>query len=261
MGEILEWDSAQGALVKQRMPFHAVRYNHKPKNMSTRLDRFISNNSALSRSEARALIHSGAVFLAGRQIREPATLVTENSTVFCAGQSILKRQNRYLMLNKPVSVVCSTRDGAHRTVLDLVEQPAGLHPVGRLDLDSTGLVLLTDDGDWSHAISAPRRSCGKVYLVSLAEPIGAQGLASLRQGVQLRNETKPTRPAIIEILDERQLRMTIYEGKYHQIKRMLAAVGNRVVALHREQIGSIRLDPDLVPGAYRPLCMVEISSV
>lgn len=207
------------------------------------------------------MIRSGAVSLAGSPIREPAALIHEDSTVLCAGQPIQARRKRYLMLNKPAGVVCSTRDGEHRTVLDLLDQATGLHPVGRLDLDSTGLVLLTDDGDWSHAITAPRRRCAKIYRIGLAAPLEPRAVACLCQGVLLRGDPRPTLPAQLVRLDERSWRITISEGRYHQVKRMLAAVGNRVESLHREQIGAIRLDPALAPGDYRPLTPAEIDSV
>jgi 16S rRNA pseudouridine516 synthase len=163
------------------------------------------------------------------------------------------------MLNKPQGVICATTDPGHRTVLDLldVENKKGLHPAGRLDIDTTGLVLISDDGDWSHRITAPRHKCPKTYRVTLAEPLEEQVAAQFAEGIALHNEEKKTQPATLEILSPTEVRLTIGEGKYHQIKRMFAAVGNHVVALHREAIGALQLDEALAPGEYRQLSEEE----
>ena len=164
------------------------------------------------------------------------------------------------MLNKPAGVVCATRDRAHRTVLDLLDEPnkTGLHVAGRLDIDATGLVLITDDGEWSHHITSPRHKQPKTYRVELAEPLTDVARLALEAGVQLNGEPRPCAPAGVEVVAERVLRLTLTEGKYHQVKRMLAAVGNHVTALHRERIGSIVLDPALPEGGYRQLLPEEV---
>ena len=134
-----------------------------------------------------------------------------------------------------------------------------LQVVGRLDLDTTGLVLITDDGQWSHRITSPRHECAKTYRVWLADPI-APGTAELfAEVVLLRSEKEKTRPAQLEILGECEARLTIHEGKYHQVKRMFAAVGNKVIGLHREQIGALALDEALEPGEYRELSAAEVA--
>jgi 16S rRNA pseudouridine516 synthase len=165
------------------------------------------------------------------------------------------------MLHKPAGCVCATADREHRTVLDLLgaERASGLHIAGRLDIDATGLVLLTDDGDWSHRLTSPRHSFPKTYRVTLDAPLGAQA-ATLRAGVALRNEPRRCAPAALEPLGDNRWRVTIREGKYHQVKRMFAAVGNHVVALHRERIGRVALDPRLAPGEFRALTPDEIAS-
>lgn len=231
--------------------------------MNIRLDRFLSNNSSLTRSEAQRAIRAGRVRVDGIPVNDPAFKVGEGTSVQYEDAELGKRQPRYFMLNKPAGVVCATRDGEHRTVLDLIpcDEREGLHPVGRLDKDTTGLVILTDDGDWSHRVTSPRRDCAKVYRVGLAEPLPESARRVLEQGIELRGERRPTLPAKVETLGMLEVRLTIQEGKYHQVKRMLAAVGNRVVSLHRERIGPIPLDPALAPGEYRSLSEQEVDAI
>jgi 16S rRNA pseudouridine516 synthase len=138
---------------------------------------------------------------------------------------------------------------------------AGLHVVGRLDLDVTGLVLLTDDGDWSHRVSAPRRRCPKTYLADLAQPIADAALEVLRRGLRLRGEERDTAPAVVTRLGASRVRVTVTEGRYHQVKRLFAAVGNRVTALHRERVGTVALDPALAAGAWRALTDEEVAGL
>ena len=231
--------------------------------MRMRLDRYLSNNSEMSRTQAQKAIRAGRIRVDGVVVTDAACSLSDESEVACEDGVIERRQPRYLMLNKPVGVICSTEDRQHRTVLDLIkiEERRGLHPVGRLDIDTTGLVLLTDDGDWSHRVTSPRKKCPKSYLVQLNSELSLEGENALRDGVLLRNEKRPTLPAMVERLGTRQIRLIIQEGKYHQVKRMLAVVGNRVISLHRECIGDICLDPALNPGEYRPLSQNEITSV
>ena len=167
------------------------------------------------------------------------------------------------MLNKPEGYVCSTDDPDHPTVLYFLDEPVAhkLHAAGRLDIDTTGLVLMTDDGQWSHRITSPRHHCEKTYRVTLESPVSDDTAEQFAKGVQLHNEKDLTKPAVLEILTPTDVRLTISEGRYHQVKRMFAAVGNHVVGLHRERIGAIELDPDLAPGEYRPLTEEEIASV
>ena len=130
--------------------------------------------------------------------------------------------------------------------------------VGRLDVASEGLLLLTTDGQWAHRLMSPRHHCAKRYRVTTAEPLDDTQLTRLRDGVVLHDDPAPTRPAEARALGDTELLLTISEGRYHQVKRMLAAVGNRVIALHREAVGGIELDPDLPAGAWRPLTDAEI---
>lgn len=229
---------------------------------SLRLDRLVAHATGLSRAQAQHAIRSGAVRIGGQAITDPAMPVAEDAQVVYDGE-LLSAGPRYFMLHKPAGVICATRDRLHRTVLDLLDVPnhRGLHVAGRLDLDSTGLVLITDDGEWSHRVTHPRHKMPKTYRVDLAEPLSAEASRQMRHGVALRGEPKSCAPAVIEELAPRQLRVTITEGKYHQVKRMFAAVGNRVVALHREQIGPVRLDPALAEGESRPLHNMEVNGL
>jgi len=228
-----------------------------------RLDRRLSQAAGLTRSEAQRAVRAGRVAVDGAPVRDAALKVGEGAAVTIDGAPVGPRRPRYLMLHKPSGCVCATSDGLHPTVLDLLtpSERDGLHVVGRLDLDVTGLVLLTDDGDWSHRVTAPRRKCPKTYLAELAAPIGDDALAALRRGVRLRGDDRDTAPAAAERLAPARVRITVTEGRYHQVKRMFAAVGNRVTGLHREGVGPVALDPRLAPGGWRALTEDEVAAL
>jgi 16S rRNA pseudouridine516 synthase len=233
-----------------------------------RLDKFISNHTSVSRSEVRRLLKAKAVTVNGDHVRDPALPVNPEDQVLLHGERIVPLGKHYYMLNKPAGYVCANLDSEHPTVLDLLRKSGmsariaqDLQIAGRLDIDTTGLVLLTNDGQWNHRLTSPRSSCQKVYRVTLAEPYDAQSEALFAKGVQLKGEKRPTLPAQIEVLDAHQVLLTIQEGKYHQVKRMFAATGNRVVDLHRLSVGDVQLDPTLEPGQFRALTRKEIESV
>jgi len=227
-----------------------------------RLDRFLGQCCQLTRREAQRVVRAGEVQVDDLVVLDPARHVDATTKVTWQGQALAVQRPQYLMLNKPAGVVCATHDREHRTVLDLLASPGptNLHIAGRLDLDATGLVLLTDDGDWSHRVTSPRRKVPKTYRVTLAEPLAAQAAILLRAGIHLRGEPKPCAPAELEPLDGMQCLITVSEGKYHQVKRMFAAVGNHVRQLHRLKIGAVVLDPALAPGAWRELSAGEVWS-
>ncbi len=227
-----------------------------------RLDQFLCHATGLTRSLAQREIRRGEVQVEQTVVKDPSVHVSATTHVSYRGQIVAPPVPCYLMLNKPLGYVCAARDVQHRSVLELLDVPKAthLHIAGRLDLDATGLLLLTDDGAWSHGVTAPRREVVKVYRVTLAEPLPASAVQAFARGVQLQDEPKPCRPAIIERLADTDVRVSITEGKYHQVKRMFAAVGNGVVALHRERIGAVALDAALAPGASRPLTAAEIES-
>lgn len=229
-----------------------------------RLDKFLSQQLEISRAIALRELRAHKVTVDGEVVRQGAfKLKPENQVEYDGNPLHLQFGPRYFMLNKPQGYVCSTDDPDHPTVLYFLEEPTAykLHAAGRLDIDTTGLVLMTDDGQWSHRITSPRHHCEKTYLVTLESPVADDTAAQLTAGVQLHNEKDLTKPATLEVISECQVRLTISEGRYHQVKRMFAAVGNHVVALHRERIGAIVMDEDLGEGEYRPLTAEEIASV
>ncbi|MBW4934703.1 16S rRNA pseudouridine(516) synthase RsuA [Marinobacter sp. F4206] len=228
-----------------------------------RLDQFIATSTALSRKDAKRAISSGRVQVDGNVCKTPNTKLPPEAEVTLDGQACTLPGERYLMLNKPAGVVSATRDSDHPTALDLLprELSGNLHIAGRLDADTTGLLLLTTDGQWSHRITSPRVDCPKTYLVTLSDDLSEPAVRELQQGVSLRNDPQPTRPAGVRVLEPRLIELTLSEGRYHQVKRMLAAVGNHVEALHRLRIGAITLDSELEPGQFRALTPEEIGSV
>ena len=220
-----------------------------------RLDKFISNSTAFTRSQTGKLIRKGNITVNGSVIKQAAYKVLADDEVQYMGIRINKSKKRYIMLHKPKNVVCATKDGEHQTVLNLlmISNIKRLHIAGRLDIDTTGLVLITDDGQWSHRITSPKHKQAKVYRVSLSDDISDEAIKQLETGIILKGEEKKTLPAEVEVLDNKTILLTLHEGKYHQVKRMLAAVGNHVEQLHRQQIGNIILDPKLKEGAWREL--------
>ena len=217
----------------------------------------------MSRSQARSLIRRGKVTVAGREVRDGARHIDPEQAVVCGDEPLSLPHPLYLMLHKPCGLLSATSDATQNTVLSLLppELAARLHLVGRLDKDTSGLLLLSDDGDWSHRVSSPRHACAKTYLAELAEPLVADAEERLRLGLLLRGEKKATRPAELRRLDKNRVRIAIVEGRYHQVRRMFAALGNRVVSLHRERIGGLVLDPGLAPGEWRELSVAEREAV
>lgn len=229
-----------------------------------RLDKFLAQQLGISRTLVARELRAQRVTVDGEVVKSGSLKLTAEQQVAFDGNPLQQQLGpRYFMLNKPQGYVCSTEDPDHPTVLYFLEEPAAykLHAAGRLDIDTTGLVLMTDDGQWSHRITSPKHHCEKTYLVTLEHPLSADTAQQFESGVQLHNEKDLTKPARLEKLEDQLVRLTLSEGRYHQVKRMFAAVGNRVLALHRECIGAIVLDADLAPGEYRPLSEEEINSV
>ena len=228
-----------------------------------RLDQFVSQAANLPRSLTQIAIRQGRVQVEGQRVTKPQLHIAEDAAVQLDSVPIRLAGLLYIMLHKPVDVVSATEDPTHRTVLSLVNHSHQhtLHLVGRLDKDTTGLILLTNDGDWSHKITAPKSHVAKTYLATLAEPLNEEAANQLLKGVQLHGEKGLSTASTVEILANGQVRLTIHEGKYHQVKRMFAAVNNRVTALHREQIGGLSLDAQLPLGAWRELTANEVLRV
>ncbi|SNC66143.1 16S rRNA pseudouridine516 synthase [Marinobacter sp. es.048] len=227
-----------------------------------KLSRILSNRNGVSRRQANLLIASGHVAVNDAICREPAIEVDRFSSVRVDGAIIQTGEHRlYLMLNKPQGFLSATVDDSHRTVLDLIDPDLrpDLHIAGRLDRSSTGLLILTNDGHWSRQLTEPRIKIPKVYRVSTAYPISPETPQRFAEGIWFEFEQLTTSPAHLDLLSPCKARVTIYEGRYHQLKRMFHAVGNRVTALHRERMGNILLDDTLAVGEYRPLTTGEIN--
>ena len=228
-----------------------------------RLDKFIAEQTGLTRSQAVKALKSGVVSVNEEIEKSGARKVSAEDTIRYEGELLEWLEGgQYFMLYKPQGYVCSHDDGEYPTVFQFFDYPLmnKLHTAGRLDVDTTGLVLLTDDGQWSHRITSPKHHCEKTYLVTLADPVEAFYAQQLAEGILLRGEKEPCFPAKMEILDDYNVNLTISEGRYHQVKRMFAALGNKVEALHRWRIGDIVLDESLEEGEYRALSDKEIGS-
>ena len=227
-----------------------------------RLDKFVCDCTGLTRSQAGKLIRQGEILLNGVLCKQPAQQIKDSDIVLLDNEPLQLTGPRYILLHKPTGYVCSTDDPDHNTVFVLLEEPNTdkLHTVGRLDLDTTGLLLITDDGQWSHKISSPKHHCAKTYRAWLADPVEDSAIALFAEGVMLRGEKDLTKPAQLEIVSPTECLLTIHEGRYHQVKRMFAAIGNKVVRLHRERVGSLALDESLAEGEYRFLSADEVAS-
>ena len=225
-----------------------------------RLDKFICKSTEHNRSQARLLIVAGEVTVNRLKIVDPAQQVHENNCIILNGQILVAGPSRYIMLHKPADSICSNVDEGYPSIFNYIDVPRvdDLHIVGRLDTDTTGLVLVTDDGRWSFNIISPQRQCEKVYVVELRSPIAADAAEKFTTGLRLQGEKSPTLPAKLEIISPRQVRLTITQGKYHQVKRMFAAIGNKVIKLHRQKIGDLELD--IEQASWRYLSAAEVAS-
>jgi 16S rRNA pseudouridine516 synthase len=226
-----------------------------------KLDRLIAKHQHQGRTVAHRLIAARRVRVDGNIVTDGQYEVDRFMQVELDDQLIQQPERLlHLMLHKPVGYLSATADPQHPTVLDLIDDPDKhtLHIVGRLDRSTSGLVLLTNDGRWSKRVMEAGEKVPKVYLVETSEPIMPEAVALFAQGFYFHTEDITTLPAHLEILEERKARLTLYEGRYHQVKRMFHRVQNRVVHLHRESIGQIVLPDSLAPGQWRPLTEDEI---
>lgn len=228
-----------------------------------RLDKFLCEMNIGTRSQVKTFIRQGLVRVNGSVVKAPELPIKEISDVITLRETQLCYQKfSYYMLNKPQGVVSATKDNTADTVLDLFpkELRGALFPVGRLDKDTEGLLLLTDDGELSHMLLSPKRHVDKTYLVGIAALLTDEATARLEQGVDI-GEEKLTKPALVQILNEKEILLTIHEGKFHQVKRMLKAVDNEVLSLKRISFGSLKLDENLRSGAYRELTAKEVAAL
>lgn len=229
-----------------------------------RLDKFLADAKLGTRSEVRQLLKKGLITLNGEIVKKPDLKVDPASDrVLFDGKEIFSKKDVYFMLNKPAGVVSATEDRREKTVLDLFspeDRQRDLFPVGRLDKDTVGLLLITNDGALSHRLLSPRRHVDKTYLVHLDRPIPSDAGKRMEEGLDIGDE-KTTLPAHLEVLSETTARITIREGRFHQIKRMFHAVGCEVIYLKRLSMGSLSLDPALEEGCYRRLTPEEINRI
>jgi len=209
-----------------------------------------------TRRDCAGLVATGAVRVGGEVVDDPgARFATAGLVLTVDGEDWPVHESALVLLHKPAGYECSQKPSAWPGVLMLLPPPLrrrGLQPVGRLDQDTTGLLLLTDDGGLIHRLTSPKHHVPKVYEVSTARPVDAAQLAALRAGVVLDDDPAPVRAEAAEATGDHALRLTLVQGKYHQVKRMVAAVGNHCAALHRSAIGALRLDPAALPaGRWR----------
>ena len=232
-----------------------------------RLDKLLCSQGTLTRSEAGRVIRSGRVTVDGMVCRQPAQVLDPAAhTVAVDGRALGYAEFVYWMLNKPAGILCVSRDPKAPTVVDLLpaeQQRRGLFPAGRLDKDTHGLVLITDDGDFAHRILSPRHHIPKTYPAVLDKPLTAAAADAFRAGPTLEDGTQclPAQVRVLQPGESPLVEVVIYEGKFHQIKRMFAAVGCHVEWLKRVKMGGLSLDETLEEGACRPLTPEEKLSI
>jgi len=220
-----------------------------------RLDRLIGKWLEAGKRRTRETFDAGDVLVNGAVVLEGAVQIGKFDRVECRGKIVRNPTRRALMLHKPSGVVSATTDDEHQTVIDLIEEEwAGeLHLAGRLDRFTTGLVILTNDSRFSESLTEPGERVGKRYLVEVDGPISVEVIADFQKGMWFAKEQAMTSPAVVDLLEASRCRLTIYEGKHHQVKRMFARYDLKVTALHREAIGTFELPEDLAPGEWRSL--------
>lgn len=227
-----------------------------------RLDKFISDGAAMTRSQSRKAIKSGRVTRSGEVLKDIALSVSEDEIILLDGLEITYKKYVYIMLHKPSGVISATEDKRQKTVLDLLDPSYSrydLFPVGRLDIDTEGFLLLTNDGDLAHNMLSPNKDVGKTYFVRLEKDITDKEIALLENGVDIG--VCITKPSKAQRISENEINLTITEGKFHQIKKMANAVGNNVAYLKRLAYGDFYLDESLPKGNYRELSAQEVEKL
>lgn len=231
-----------------------------------RLDKIIASQGKFSRSEVRKLVKDGRVTVGGVIVKKSDVKVNETDEITVDGVPLCYKKYIYIMLNKPQGVISATEDRTQKTVLDLVPDELfrpGLFPAGRLDGDTTGFVLLTDDGDFAHRILSPKNHIMKTYHATLRDPLTADDIEKFRAGLTLGDGTSCLE-AHVRVLSEEEetvAEIRICEGKYHQVKRMFASIGNKVLKLRRVKMGGLLLDDTLSEGECRELTSAEVEQL
>ena len=222
--------------------------------MNIRLDKYISDAAALTRSEARKAIKDGNVKIGEEVIKNISRKVAQKDCVKLNDKEVAYKKYIYIMLNKPSGYISATEDKKQKTVMNLIDESYSryqLFPVGRLDIDTEGFLLLTNDGSLSHDLLSPNKKVGKTYFVRLKEEISDEKISLLEGGVDIGECI--TKGAVVERVSKNEIHLTITEGKFHQIKRMAKAVGNEVLYLRRLSYGNLYIDKTLQKGDYRCL--------
>jgi 16S rRNA pseudouridine516 synthase len=229
-----------------------------------RLDRFLSNLPRFNRKDVRFALVGKRIKVDGLIVSDPHHDVREFSRVECDDEVLqVGKAARYFMLHKPAGCVSATLDPQHPTVLDLLDEPdkEDLHIAGRLDFNTTGLMLITNDGVWSRRLTQPQTKIAKLYYVETEQVIEDEYVRKFAEGFYFAFEDLTTQPAELTLLGPRCARLSIVEGRYHQVKRMFGHFDNKVLRLHRERMGPLQLDPTLAPGEYRSLSAAEIMAL
>lgn len=232
-----------------------------------RLDKYLCETGFGTRSQVKDLLKKGQVMVNGEVVKKPELKINETTDqILCQGKKASYQKNIYLMLHKPAGVVSATEDNREKTVLDLVrpeDRKNGLFPVGRLDKDTEGLLLLTDDGELAHRLLSPKKHVDKTYYAKIDGQVTEEHVKQFCEGLDIGDEKK-TLPAVLTILlsgPVSEIEVTIHEGRFHQIKRMFEAVGCKVTYLKRLSMGSLVLDETLPLGEYRSLTEAELEGL
>lgn len=239
------------------------------KTKSFRIDRYISKQCSINRRDIKLMLAQGRIVLNNHVVRDITTIVEEFDHVVLDGRVLQDKTAVYIMLNKPIGVVSATKDELHKTVIDLLPdsltgsdvKAEDLHIVGRLDLNTTGLLLLTNDSRWSRRLMSPAEKVEKVYQVTVQNTLTEEYVDAFAEGMYFSFENVKTQPAQLTILSPYLAEVVLTEGKYHQVKRMFGRFRNPVVALHRSRIGGLSLDDNLSSGQCRLLTPDEVSGI
>lgn len=225
-----------------------------------RLDKFLANSNLGTRTKVKEYLKAGRVTVNSKTEKDGSLKIdTEKDKVSFDGVEVVFEKFRYYMLNKPAGCVSATRDKLSDTVLDIFkdEDTRDLFPVGRLDKDTEGLLLITNDGDFAHNVLSPKKHVDKTYFATLDKRLDEKSKKKVENGIYIGDD-KPCLPAKVEILDDTDVKITISEGRYHQVKRMFEAVGYEVVYLKRISMGGLKLDERLREGEYKKLTPKDI---
>ncbi len=231
-----------------------------------RLDKYLADMGIGTRSELKKMIRNGRVQVDGKVEKKPEAKIDETKQkVVCDGKEVGYEAKEYYMLHKPAGVVSATKDVKEKTVLDLITEKRrkDLFPVGRLDKDTEGLLLITNDGELSHRLLSPRKHVNKIYYARIQGKVTTEDVEKFAEGLDIGDDalTKPAKLEILKSGEESEIRLTITEGRFHQVKRMFQAVGKEVIYLKRLSMGTLVLDESLPKGAYRPLTIEEIEKL